>query len=207
MPIVIDGGATAFKTLAFGMPHQGTLNFLEHRLQRTSEYLNEAGREFMSRGLEIFNEYAGSEAMRKAKAAIRSVQHMFDPNVIMPLHDIGAIQQAPISMQRWIMAEPTVRSLFHQNRCDGYSDTYVDMHPGRIGKDHEDWRAVMNGRVVETPESEEYEWESTNYFDVREDDVQLQLVDQNMIIDVWDKLRVLVTSGKEDPTSPRCDSL
>lgn len=207
MPIVIDGGATAFKTLAFGMPHQGTMNFLEHRLQRTSDYLNETGREFMARGLDIFNEYAGSEAMRLAKAAIRSVQHAFDPNVIMPLYDIGSFQQAPLSMQRWIMAEPTVRKLFHQNRCDGYSDTYVDMHPGQIGEAHLDWRVVNNGYIHETPEDEEFEWQSTNYFDVREDDVQLDLTDQNIILSAWDQLRVFVNSGKEDPTSPYCDKL
>lgn len=207
MPVIIDGGATAFKTLAFGMPHQGTLNFLEHRLQRTSEFLNETGREFMSRGLEIFNQYAGSEAMRLAKAAIRSVQHAFDPNVIMPLHDIGAIQQAPLSMQRWIMAEPTVRALFHQNRCDGYSDSYVDMHPGQIGQDHLDWRVVNNGYIHETPNDEEYDWTCVNYFDVREDDVQLDLGEKNTIFDVWDKLRVLVKAGGEDPTSPFCDKL
>jgi len=209
MPVFVDEAPNVFGALAFGMPHQGTINFLENRLHQTSEYLHETGREFMARGMEVFNKYAGAEALRFAKAAIRAVQHAFDPNSVHFLGDIGAIQQAPLSMQRWIMAMPEVRTLYHQQRCDGYSDTYVDYHPGQIGSDHYDWRRVMSGVVMETPNNPDYEWECTTYMEGEEaeDDVNLSLSEKVDILSTWDIVRNLLNSGKEDPTSIYCDKL
>lgn len=207
MPVFVEGGGNAFGALAFGMPHQGTLSFLENRLQQTSEYLTDTGREFMSRGLEIFDRYGGSEALRHAKAAIRAVQHAFDSDAISFLSDIGAIQQAPISMQRWIMAMPEVRKLFHEQRCDGYSESYVDYHPGDIGKKHYDWRVATQGVIFETPDDPDYAFSVTNWFEEEPDDVQLSLREKMDIQNTWDVVRDLFAKGKEDPTSPYCDKL
>jgi hypothetical protein len=109
------------------------------------------------------------------------------------------MQNASLTMQRWIMAEPTVRTLFHKQLCDGYSDTYVDMYPGRVGEDHYDYRRVMNGVVVP---HEERGGDATTYMeDLIPDDVELDLNDQIDIISSWQFIQAKVAERNEDPTS------
>lgn len=210
MPIIIQGGqpgVNSFDAFAFGVPSQSNLNFLEDRIMNFSRSAQQAGEEFIKRGLDVFNRYGGSEAIRLAKAAVRTVQHAFDRDVVRPLETIGAIQQAGPNMQRWIMACPAVRTMYHQQRCDGYSNSYVDFAPDSVGRDHHDWRTVNHGLVVETPDDAEHEWSCVNYFDEAEGDVELTLREKIDIMGVWEMLTSQMKPGKEDPTSPFCGTL
>lgn len=210
MPIFVDGGnigGSAFDAFAFGVPSQANLNFLEERLTHFSNTMTDAGQEFIKRGLEVFDRYGGSDAIRMAKAAIRTVQHAFDRDIVQPLMTIGAVQQAGSSMQRWIMACPDIRQLYHKQLCDGYSDTYVDYHPGQIGENHYDYQVVMNGIVQMTPDNPEFEWECVNYIHDDDGDVDLTLREQLDILTTWDFLKSKFKPGMEDPTDPRCNRL
>lgn len=206
--VIIEGGPHEFGALAFGEVHPATLNFLESQAYNLSHALNDAGRRFMQRGQQIFEQFNGMEAIRRTKAALRSIQHAFQPDSIRYLDNIASMQQAPVAMQRWIMACPVVREHYHQNRCDGYSDTYVDMEPGSIGANHTDWQKVMNGLLLpHDVEGQEADWKCTTYFHTDEGDVRLTLTDQIDILSTWDAIKSMMGPGKEDPTSPYCDKM
>ena len=209
MPIFVDGsaGGAAFDAIAFGLPSQSNLNFLEERLTHFSNTMSDAGNEFIKRGLEVFNRYGGSEAIRLAKAAVRTVQHAFDRDYVRVLETVGAMQQAGPNMQRWIMACPDVRHLYHKQQCDGFSDTYVDYHPGKIGEDHYDYQLVVHGVMAETPDDPEFECSFPNYLHGNDDDVDLSLSEQLDILTTWDILKSKLKPGMEDPTDPRCNRL
>lgn len=209
MPVFIEGGVggASFDAVAFGIPSQANLNFLEERLTDFSNTMAGAGRDFINRGLQVFEKYGGSEAIRLAKAAVRSVQHAFDTDCIRELTTIGAVQQAGQKMQRFIMACPEVRQLYHRQQCDGYSNSYIDMEPGSIGHTHYDWRLVNTGIVEETPEDPDYEWSAVNYFDESANDVDLTLQEKMEIRSTWDFIKTKMLPGKEDPTSPYCNRL
>lgn len=162
----------------------------------------------MARGREIFERFSGAEAIRLAKAAMRYAQHAFQPNVIRPLQNIADIQQAPGVMQRWVMANPMVREQFHMQRCDGYSETYVDVHPQDRGVNHYDFRRVMSGVLQECTEEEGADWKVVNHFEFDHfDDVQLSTREKDDILTVWDLIEGLMKPGAEDPTSPYCNRL
>lgn len=209
MPVFIQGGPgqANFDAIAFGVPTQANLNFLEERLTHFSSAMSDAGEAFIQRGLQVFEKYGGSEAIRLAKAAVRSVQHAFDTDMVRELKTIGAVQQAGQQMQRWIMASPQVRELYHQQRCDGYSNSYVDVAPDSIGRDHYDWRLVNTGIVEDTPDDPDHEWRCVNYLDESADDVLLSLPEKMEILSTWDLISKMMLPGKEDPTSPYCDKL
>lgn len=209
MPVFIQGGPgqANFDAIAFGVPIQANLNFLEERLTHYSNTMQEAGEAFLKRGMEVFNRYGGSDAIRMAKAAVRSVQHAFDKDVVRELRTIGQVQQAGQNMQRWIMANPDIRAMFHQQRCDGYSNSYVDVAPDSIEKDHYDWRLINTGIVEETPDDPDYEFSAINYLDESADDVLLTLEEKLEIKSTWDFVSKMMLPGKEDPTSPYCNKL
>lgn len=204
MIVVSGGGPQDMSLFAFGQMTPATTQMLQSQNFNLGQTLSDAGRAFLNRSQQIFEQFNGDEAIRRAKAAIRTIQHAFQPDIIRPLRDIGALQQAPYSMQRWIMACPEVRTLYHQQRCDGYSNSYIDVEPNRIGEQHRDYRLVMSGIAQEHPEAD---WVIHNYYEHEADDVKLSLGEQVDIVTAWDLVKAMLDKGGEDPTSPWCDKL
>lgn len=206
MARVIVGGQDHFNAFAFPERHQGTMRYLEEQYNRGMEHLTEAGRAFMERGRQVYEKYNSSAALRKARAAVRQVRNMFRNKAIKPLNTLDELQSAGPVMQRYLMANPVVRERYHQQRCDGYSDTYTDMSPSDIGESHYDYRRVMTGVVQDLPvgdDGEEQGWHVKIYLDpLEEGDRELDLEERVDVLSAWDVMNSFMAKGKEDPTSP-----
>lgn len=188
-----------FDALAYGVQHPGALAYAQEKIQIASQMVTEAGRHFVDRAREMYDRHMGHEAMRRAKAIVRAAVHVFDQDVVRPLTTLGELQNAKSQMQRWIMAEPTIRKDFHAGRCDGYSDSYVDVFPGLIRERHYDYRRVMQGMVQD---DEDGGWHYTTYFDdVLEGDRELDHNEQSTILNVWAIARAMHERGQDDVTS------
>jgi hypothetical protein len=208
MATFIEGGAMTFDALTYGSTHPNTLNFLSAQFQNPTASLVSAGQEFVERAASLFEQFNGSQALRAMKSAARGLRSLWQMDEIRPLSTVGQMQFAPLTMQRWIMAEPSIRELYHKNACDGYSDTYIDMHPNDIGEAHYDYRRVMNGLVLETNEDHAYEWTATTYLDdLVEGDTELTLEEQLDIQTTWNFMKHHMSISKEDPTSIYCNEL
>ena len=205
---VAVGNANDFNALAFGQKHPGTLQFLETQVAHAENLMSNftaAGSQFMSRAREVFNSFNGADASRLAKAAANKFNSVFQTNRIRPLLDLSEMQSACLTMQRWIMAEPTVREMFHRQRVAGFSDSYIDMEPDSIGSTHYDYQRVMDGMLVETDNGG---YEFTHYFDPKhEEDHTLDIVDKVDILSTWDMVKVYLERNEEDPTDPFCGRL
>lgn len=193
------GDNSEFNALCYGQKNVGTLQYLERQVENISNTLTDAGRSFFANSQQLWNQYNGSEALRLARAAARKVGSLFQRDEIRVLYGIGEIQTAPLSMQRYIMAEPITRQRFNEQRCDGYSGTYVDMNPGTIKEDHYDYRRVMNGLVLTTPDGDE---KTTFYLDeLVEGDRELYHEEKVDIRNTWAIVADLMKYGERDPTS------
>ncbi|MNU19668.1 hypothetical protein D3C71_79010 [compost metagenome] len=196
---VVVGGNTEFNALVYGQKNPGTISFLEREAFTVSPHLTAAGAQFFANQAALFEQYNGAEALRLAAAAVKKVGSIFQPNSIRALLTVPEIQNAPLAMQRWIMAEPTIRELYHQQRCDGFADTYVDMHPGFVGREHYDWRQVQHGMVQTEDEEAPL---ATFYFDeLAEGDRELTLDEKMDIVSTWEVVKLNAKAGKADPTS------
>lgn len=199
------GAADAFDALVYPQQHPDTVRFLQNQVSNIANTLTDAGRAFMQRSREVFEQYNSSAAMRFAREVMQSVKGAFETPCIKPLWTVNEMQNASLLMQRWIMANPTVRKMYHAQRCDGYSDTYVDMAPGVIGEDHYDWRRVMDGAIVF---DEDGDWKSTQYLDeLIEGDRDLLHEEKVDILNTWNEMDVIIALSKDDPTSPGGGSL
>ncbi len=199
-----DGGGIVFDALAYSQPHASTLRFLTSQFENATSALMNAGQAFVEQARQAFEQISGSHAMRTLRAAGRAIRNAWQLDEIRPMRDIGEFQHALPIMQRWIMAEPTTRKLYHQQRIDGYSDSYVDLEPGRIGEEHYDYRRVMDGILVvqETDDEEATTWTATTYMEeLLPDDVDLELDQQMDILKAWDWLRAHIAQRGDDPTS------
>lgn len=196
---VIYGGASAFDALVYGEQHHANQSYFQQQLQNISSTLTDAGRSFFADAHVLYNQFNGSEAMRKIRAAVNAATGLFQPNRVRYVHDLGEMQNAPFVMQRYIMASPVVREKYHSQQIDGYSETYEDMQPGKIGDNHYDYRRVMDGVLREDTEG----WYVKFYPDeIYEGDKELSHDEKVDIIGTWDAIEAFLSVAKgEDPTS------
>lgn len=204
---VLYGGVNDANALLYGRKHPNAIAYLEQNATRFQQYLEQspmltdAGRMFFQQSQEAIQQVIEADAMRYANAALRKVQEMFQPDIIKPLWDLAGLQTASLTMQRWIMADPTVRELYQQQRLDGFSDTYVDMHPGTIADSHYDYRQVMHGLMQDDPDDPEG-FKVSFYFDeLVEGDRELVLDEKIAITSTWDIINAILKRGDDDPTS------
>jgi len=195
-----------FDALLYGAQsvHPNTMRYMENQFNHVTGLLTDVGRRFSQETERVFEFFSSGESFRKARAILRNVGSLFKADDIRELTSISDFQTAGLEMQRWLMAEPDYRKLYHQQRCEGFSRTYIDRHPGRIGEDHYDYRRAMNGLFVpEKVEGEEEEqYFVTEYFEeLIEGDRELELSEQVDIQTSWRNLRAFVAHGGEDPGS------
>ena len=202
MAQVIYGGPTEFNALIYGAEmNPGTMNYLQNSINNISNFsqaLTNAGNSFFSNTREIFNDLNGNVAMAKAKAALNKVSNFFNRNDIHYINELSKLQNAPVVMQRFIMAEPTIRKMYHEQRCNGYADTYIDTYKEDIGKNHYDYRRVMTGIV--TTDSEGYDMYTTHLDVLVEGDRDLRIDEKSSILKTWEIVAALTKYGDTDPT-------
>lgn len=197
---------TMFKTGLFGEPIRQLVDYVGEQYDHMSQFLNDRARQWMSQSREIFQRTDYDTLMRTSRAVSRQLKGAFREDIIRPYYGIDEFQTAGPTMQRWIMAEPTVREMYHGRECDGYTGTYVDLSPGRIGEYHYDYRRVMDGVVV--VDEETGHWHADSHLEpLYEGDRDLLPDEQMDILRSWDHLRRHLLAGEEDPTSPWNGSL
>ncbi len=199
---IIHGGIDGFDAVMYGEQSQQNLGFFANQMQMLSQPLVQANAYFVEKAQNLYDKFNGSEAMRIARAAMRAVQGVFMKDQIQYLPALHSCQIAPPTMQRWIMANPVVREMYHDQRIDGYSDTYVDTEPGRVGVDHYDYRRVTDGVLRFDNPDPEIAWEMTRHCEIlNEGDRNLELYEKADILDTWDIVEAFMSNGDRDPTS------
>lgn len=148
-----------------------------------------------------WDQFMGSDAMRKARAVKERLfgGSVYLPDAAMLYTNLSQLQNAGLVMQRYIMSEPVTRKLYHEQRIDGYSTTYVDPQPGKIGEEDYNYRQVMQGAVVDT---EDGGWTCRTWVDdVVEGEVALKFDERSNIRGTWWLARYYAELGKEDHTN------
>lgn len=196
-------GADSFDALVYGELHPGTINFLNSQQQSfgVTDMLTEKAMQFRQSIESQVQRFNVSSFMRTARAAIRKVSNVWRTDDIIPMSDIGQMQHAKPLMQRYIMAEPTLREMYIEQRVDGYSESYVDTDPNKVGYDHYDFRRVTNAVFTNLGREEQSSFEAVTYYEqLRGNDRELHFEEQQDVMVTWSNLRPLLL-GQEDPTS------
>lgn len=198
MANVFYAGAEGFDALLYPDQHPSTMAYVENQFSTFSNTLTEAGKLFVDKMKSSYEQIVNSDAMMYAKAAIRRATNLLNNDVIRPLESMEDAYGASPLMQRWIMAEPGLRELLIQQRCEGFPDTYVDLDPGRVGPLHRDYRLAMSGLVQD---DEDAAFAVTYYpEELMEGEKPLEHLDQVAIQGIFAFVQCAVAQGK-DPSS------
>lgn len=202
---VVNGTRDMEMAMTFGVPHYGTASYLAERISSFGQTLQNVPQVVQAMYGDLkksFNAFFSSEAIANARKVLGSIDHGNAVAYIGALLTLEAVQKASLANQRWVMAHPTLRDMYHHQQIDGYSDTYVDVDPGMIGDRHYDYRRAIDGLTIEQPDGE---FLCTIYGDeLKEGDFDLTINEQVRIQDTWRFLSDYLAQKRkdlEDPTS------
>jgi hypothetical protein len=190
----------------FGLfPDQNPMNeqFFIRQFEQLSHNVSDISRQYYDFAKKSFDDFVDSGIMRTIRAAQATAKNWFHPNSIVMLETIEELQAAQPMMQRYMMANPTIRTLYHRQLCNGFSDSYKDMYPGVIGETHQDYRKVMTGAIQDytTPDGEE-SWHAMQYLDDMDDgDRELDPMERLTMRKVWEIMDMHI-ANKVDITDP-----
>lgn len=195
---IVDNTGGLFNSMAYARLHPNTINYLTQQANHVWQNIGFNAMQIFNSASNVFKGFNYDDFIRTSRAAVRAIGNMWQHEGIMPIDTIGGLQHASIEMQRWLMAEPTVRAAFHGQRCDGYHQTYVDRDAGMIGQSHYDYRRATNHLYMPVNN----QMVASSYMEVlREGDRELHVTEQADISIAWRAMAKFMTENKEDPTS------
>lgn len=198
---IITGGVDGFSAVLYGERNQQDLEYFRNQLSNVAalQVIGSAGQSFIDAAHANYERFNSAQALQLARVANSQVKALFQPEIVKSIMDIVDFQTASLTMQRWIMANPVVRQMYQDQRCYGYTETYVDHDPGKKGEDHYDYRRVMSGVVVETDDG----WYVNHYIDdLKDGDRELSDHNKVDILSTWKVVEMFMKDNDQDPTNP-----
>lgn len=115
------------------------------------------------------------------------------------INSFRGLQEASMVMQRFIMAEPTIKQLYLDQNLDGYSGSYVNISGNEIGDNDYDYGLVNDG-IVQIDEVNDT-WRTVEYFTpLIQGDRRLNIMEQDDILHTWRTARQIMETCKYDFT-------
>jgi hypothetical protein len=201
MATYVQGGADLIDALGGGLPDESTKQWFAQHTQAVTQTLSATGQAFFERARTMYQTISESQALQMLRNLRNKMDDVWSGNKIQPLQTLAALQTAGPIMQRWVMAEPTLRARYLNQEVEGYGENYTNYHGDAVGESHFDYRRVMNGVVV-VPEDDSKEFVLRHYYDpLSDDERELTLYEKIDILNTWDLVKSLLEEGGEDPTS------
>lgn len=92
------------------------------------------------------------------------------------------LQNANLTMQRWVMAHPQIKQMYVDQNLDGYSGSYVNISGKCVGENDYNYRRVMDGAVIPTDDG----WIVKHYLeDLQIGDQELDHFKKSQVRNTW----------------------
>jgi hypothetical protein len=194
----LNYGNDLIDALGGGMVDEQTKDWIAQRGDGFYSALGERAQQFFSQAKQIHQTISESQAMQMLRNAKSKLDSLWVSNQIQALYDMAQFQTASLTMQRWVMAEETLRRKYLHQEVDGYSDSYKNLQGNAVGEAQYDWRRVMDG--VGRLEGDDYILKRYQDY-LPEGERELTSFEKLDVLDSWARVRHILEEGGEDPTS------
>lgn len=199
MAVLISGDNAIFDAMVYG---QGNQSGHDYMAMLNNQFMQTLTPDLYAYYTNIGNTvYAGinqADAMNRLRMLGNQYMEIFQPDAILYLQSLEHFQNANPIMQRWLMANPDVRTMYHRGEIDGYSETYVDYDPNMIaGQQYDYRRATANTWVMDQYGN----YTMTDWCDYVAEGDLLSFEEKHAIQKSWDNMLGILDQRKKDPTS------
>lgn len=148
-----------------------------------------------------YNYLTNSAVKHDIVRSLRTAGVDLGENFIMELRTFEELQNANLTMQRWVMADPFFRNLYLHQNIDGYSDTYLNTSEKYVGERDYHYQLVMSGVPVELEGGKTLTRFYHGEEDLREGDRKLSHHEKIAVQHTWMNARHIATEMGFDFTS------
>ena len=212
MQIQIDppGPPQMMEMSFFGRASPELTAYIQHRNQEVDYRLQnfgEAGQRFMRQSEQFYQDFADRSGIKAAESMILSGVTVLTDNlaeILSPLETFEQLQEAHSRYQYYLMANPAIRTLYLQDRIEGYVDTYENREGDAVGLTSTPYREVINGMSRSSydpdfPDDGEEQWVTTTQ-DTLDGEPEPSFLEKVNIINAWN-LQNAALAENLDPTS------
>lgn len=146
---VLTLSGPSFDMMVYGDKSNLLSNYLQQQLQQIGPGFNDISQRLYQSVVNSYNWVNDKLVQYGIKGELASSGLNVLDNQFIELLDWQALQNANLTMQRWIMCHPEVRQLYLDQNLDGYSDTYVNLNGKDVGEADYDYRRVMSGVLID----------------------------------------------------------
>ena len=199
IPNVVKGGSLAAEALLYKQPDPSVQEYIRNNIAHAVEATRSIGNSFINTVESMYNKFNNSEVMNVAKMILYNAGTHLSQDVIIP-YNYNNVHNANLLMQRYVLVNPMVYSLYQNNMCHGYADTFIDnVDKNTLLEDRVEYQQVMDG-LMQFNEDEGYVHHYSN------DSEDLCHFDKLAITDTWDAAVRRIAEGI-DPTDPELNDL
>lgn len=172
-------------------------NYLQSQMQNMAKFVNPLTDRIYAAMQSSYNYVNDSLVKTGILSSLRSTGVAVTDDFFAVLTTVEDFRTANTTMQRWIMAQPTIRQHYLDQNADGYSDTYQNVFGKEVGEDDYNYRMVMSGVVVDTDEHTSY---SMYHDSPYPGDRRLTYEEKMTVLSTWDHLQAIMDSSVIDFT-------
>ena len=190
---------SAFNTSLFGNSSNYMGNYLQHQMNRMQHAGMNLVNDSLFNTLQRSHEYV-TDASRQYNIMRELQNHDLCSmdDFLVPCYSFEELQVAKPSMQRYLMSEPTLRQVYLDGNCDGYSDTYSSPYSTGVGDLDYNYRRVVDGVQRFDENGDGY---IVRYIEpLDEGDTDLHIYEQVAILNSWDTIRTMMRNSQYDFT-------
>lgn len=191
-------GVDLLDICAGGHLDMNTQSWLGERSDALRATISNTATAFFNQAASLYTMISTSDAVQALRNMTVKADNAWQNNTIAYMSTTEQLQCAAPVMQRWIMAEPTVRQMYLNGEVSGYGESYTNLHGNGVGAAHYDWRQVMSGIATITDDHISH----TTYVEDTRDDNELSVFEKVDILRTWNTVQVALSEGEQDPTSP-----
>ena len=165
MAVIVSSSTSGIDYALYGDKSHVVANYVQQQLQQLPVYAS-AYQERMLNSLQASYSYLTDSAIKhNIVQSLRSAGVDLGNNFIVELRSFEELQNANLTMQRWVMADPFMRELYLAQNIDGYSDTYINTSDKYIAERDYHYQLAMSGVPVEVGEGQTL----TSFYHAEED--------------------------------------
>lgn len=194
---VLNISAPALDHVLYGDKSQVVANYLANQLQSLPPAFNDLSQRVYGAMQSSYNYVTDKLTQYGILNQLQEAGVQGVDNYYTGLYSFQQLQEANLTMQRWVMSHPDVRNLYLEQNIDGYSESYNNVFGNGVGVEDYNYRRVMDG----VPVDHDSRFTVTHYLeDLLSGDRELDHHEKSLILHTYDTIDWLLKEGDFDFT-------
>lgn len=197
MGIVVNVPQAGLDMILYGDKSNIISNYLYQQMQAIPQAFNEFSQRVFNAISSSYNYINDKLTQFGILNKLQESGAVIVDNYCQELLTFQQLQNANLTMQRWVMAHPQVKQMYIDQNLDGYSGTYVNISGKVVGENDYNYRRVMDGAVIPTEDG----WIAKHYLeDLQIGDQELDHFKKTQIRNTWEAIDWFLSTCQFDFT-------